>query len=366
MKTILYCASTTGHLRSFHLPYLRALLDDGYRVTTAAFGPAEDLPEGVSHLDVPFTKRFFSPRNLGAALRMARELRRARYDLILTHTSLAAFFVRLAVLLTGKRDTRVVNTVHGYLFGESVSGLREKLLLAAERLTAPVTDDILVMNAEDERIARRYRLCRGQVARIPGMGVPPADLHPPTEQERAEARAALSIRSDAFVMVYAAEFSVRKNQRFLIENLSSLPEDTVLLLPGQGDKLEECRALAKQLGLYERVLFPGYEDDPRVCLWAADVCVSSSHSEGLPFHVMEAMAGGIPCLLSRVKGHTDLAESGAGLLFDDGDADAFRREVLRLASDPALRRRLGRAAQEGFPAFRLDRVLPEVLPLFRP
>ena len=168
---ILYAASSSAHLRSFHLPYLAALRRAGWDVTAAANGSGEDLGEGVRFLAVPFTKSFASPKNFRAAALLARDIRKNRYDVIVTHTSLAAFFTRLGVMLAGKKHTRVVNTVHGYLFDGDSGALRRTVLLAAEKLTAGVTDDILVMNRCDEQIAKKHRLCRGNVYFIPGMGV---------------------------------------------------------------------------------------------------------------------------------------------------------------------------------------------------
>lgn len=366
MKKILYCASTTGHLRSFHLPYLRALLQAGHAATTAAAGAPDGLPEGVVHEAVPFTKSFASPRNLRAAFRLARLIRRERFDIILTHTSLAAFFTRVAVMLAGKRGVRVVNTVHGYLFDDDSAFLRRTVMLGAEKLTARVTDDILTMNACDERIAREHRLCRGRVVPIDGMGVALAGLHAASAGERTAAREALDIPADAFVLVYAAEFSARKGQRFLVESLAALPEDIWLLLPGEGALREECRALAERLGVAGRVLFPGFMQERGAYLQAADVCVSSSRSEGLPFHVMEAMACGLPSVLSRVKGHEDLMDGGsAGLLFAYDDADAFRRAVLQLRDDPALRARMGAAAAQAARRYDIERVLPQVIQYYQ-
>lgn len=363
MKNILYCASSTGHLRSFHLPYLTALLRAGHRVTAAAAGTADGLPEGLAFCELPFTKRFLSLRNLRASLRLAALMRRERFDLVLVHTSLAAFFTRIAVLLAGKRNTRVVNTVHGYLFGEAERSLRRNVLLAAEKLTAPVTDDILTMNDEDARIAASHRLCRGRLVPIDGMGIDSARFRPAAAEEKAAARRALSLPEDAFVLLYAAEFSARKNQRFLLE---SLPEDAWLLLPGRGDRLEECRTLAERLGLADRVRFPGYVSDIRTYLWAADLCVSASRSEGLPFHVMEAMSCGLPSLLPRGKGHTDLIEAcQAGLLFPPEDRAAFCSSLRRLQNDPALRAAMGARARQQSARYDLAAVLPKILPYYQ-
>lgn len=312
---ILYTASSSAHLVSFHLPYLAALRSLGWDVTAAANGNGEGLGEGVRFLAVPFTKSFASPKNFRAAALLARDIRKNRYDVIVTHTSLAAFFTRLGVMLAGKKHTRVVNTVHGYLFDGDSGALRRTVLLAAEKLTAGVTDDILVMNRCDEQIAKKHRLCCGNVYFIPGMGVDFSRFPPAAPEERTAAKAAYFLPEDAVCLVCAAEFSKRKNQTLLLQTLARLPENYFLLLPGDGALLQECKAEAETLGISSRCRFPGRLSDVRGALAAADICVSASRSEGLPFAVMEAMHTALPCVLTRVKGHEDLLEgSGGGYL----------------------------------------------------
>ncbi|MBR6113949.1 MAG: glycosyltransferase [Oscillospiraceae bacterium] len=359
---ILYTASTDGHLRAFHRPYLAALAQRGHAVTAAAAGDGRGLPEGVRFLPVPFSKGMFSPVNLYCAAYLAALLRRERFALVLTHTSLAAFFTRLAVIAAGRPRPRVVNTVHGYLFSDAVPGPRRSLLLAAEKLCAAVTDDILVMNEEDRRIAEAHRLCRGCVFFTRGMGVP--RMAPP-EVSRSEARRRLGVAEDAFVLLYAAEFSPRKNQREMLTALARLPEDVRLLLPGDGALRERCRRQAAALGVAGRVLFPGQVNDMRPYRQCADLCVSSSRSEGLPFHAVEAMADGLPCLLSAVKGHVDLLSHGhAGLLYPPGNIDALCRAVTALRSDPALRASLGAKAARRAEEYALDAVMEPILRLY--
>lgn len=362
---ILYTASSSAHLESFHLPYLAALRSLGWDVTAAANGSGERLGEGVRFLAVPFTKSFVSPKNFRAAALLARDIRENRYDVIVTHTSLAAFFTRLGVMLAGKKTTRVVNTVHGYLFDRDSGALRRAVMLAAEKLTAGVTDDILVMNRCDEIIAKNRRLCRGDVHFIPGMGVDFSRFPPAAPEERAAARAAYSLPEDAVCLVCAAEFSKRKNQALLLQALARLPENYYLLLPGDGALLEECRETAAALGVLPRCRFPGRLTNVRGALTAADICVSASRSEGLPFAVMEAMHMALPCVLTRVKGHEDLLDgSGTGYLVPFGDAAAFAEAVQTLGGSAALRAQMGAAAREGTEKYSLDRVLPEVLPYF--
>lgn len=108
--------------------------------------------------------------------------------------------------------------------------------------------------------------------------------------------------------------------------------------------------------------FPGYTRELPRYLQMADLAVSSSRIEGLPFNLMEAMAAGLPLAATRIKGHTDLIEPGKnGFLFDFGDLDGFCTAVRHLYEDPGLRRRMGRENRERIQAYSLEQVLPEVV-----
>ena len=277
---ILYVASTFSHLASFHEPYLAWFAQQGYAVHAAAGQAVRPLKGVTRSISLPFEKQMFSPRNLAAAAALRRLLREERYDLISVHTSLAAFFARLACLAGGASGARVMNTAHGYLFDAQSPALKRGLLLGAEKLTAPVTDYLLTMNRQDYAIATQHHLGR-EIIQTDGMGIDLSRFRPPSPAERLRARQSLSLPQDAFVLVYAAEFSARKNQAMLLRALPALPDCVHLLLPGQGALLEDCRRLAAQLGVSARVHFPGFLSDIARGYHAADVCVSASRSEGL-------------------------------------------------------------------------------------
>lgn len=360
MGKILIVASAWRHIRSFHLPYLRALKDRGWEVRAACRdfpGPSAYLDGG---LELPLEKRMGSPANLRAARLLREDIRREGYDRIVTHTSLAAFFARLAV--KGMKDRpRLVNVVHGYLFDDGTPWPKRQLLLGAERLTAPETDLVLTMNRWDEALARRYRLGR-QEGFIPGMGVDYARLDAVPPEAGTALRRELGIAEEDFVLLYPAEFSRRKSQEVLIRAMAELPRRAVLVLCGQGAELEAMQALAASLDLGDRVRFPGQAEDMPRWYRMADAAVTASRSEGLPFNVMEAQHMGLPVVASAVKGNTDLvAEGETGLLYPYGDAAACAACIRRLMEDPDLRSRLGSAARAFSARYALDRVLPGVL-----
>ena len=335
----------------------------GWTVHTAAGGPPQDLPEADRAIELPFAKRMTAPSNFRCAAMLRALMRREQYDLVVVNTALAAFFTRLPLL--GWRDRpRVVNIVHGYLFDADTPLLKRSVLLTAERATAPCTDLLLTMNQTDLEIATHYGLGR-RVLPIKGVGVPFGPVDAATAEDGIQLRETWGIPKDAFLMVYPAEFSKRKNQELLLRALAHLPERAWLLLPGQGDQLAFCRELAKELGIDGRVRFPGQVSNIPACLRAADCAVSSSRSEGLPFNIMEAMRAGLPVLASDVKGHRDLLGGGAGVLYPFGDQAAFLSAVRLLMDDPDYREKLGRAAFLASASYELDRVQPQVTALLQ-
>lgn len=362
-EKILYIASTFGHLASFHRPYLQWFARQGYEVHVAAGGTPCEL-EGVSrYITLPFEKSMFSPKNLAAVWSLYRLVQKERYRMLSLHTSLAAFFARLAVFPLGKHRPVVMNTVHGYLFDKDTAWIKRMMLLGAERMTASVTDWLLTMNRQDEEIARRYHLGKNQVL-TKGMGVDLTRFTPPTPNQRNELRLKLGLKPSDLVLIYAAEFSGRKNQAMLIEAMQSLPEHVVLLLPGRGELREACRIQAGKAGLADRVRFPGFVRDMEQWYRASDICVSSSRIEGLPFNVMEAMSCGLPVVASDIKGHQDLVCNGEnGLLYPFGDAKAFAAAVQRLR-EPQARRRMGAAAIQSVQQFGITAVFPELTTIY--
>ncbi len=357
--SVLFTASVFSHIQRFHLPYLRWFREQGWRVHVACGGPLREIPEADRVISIPLEKKTSAPSNFRAALMLRRLIGREHYDLISTHTSLAAFFTRAAVMGMARRP-KLVNTVHGYLFDGETPAFKRTVLLAAEKLTAGQTDLLLTMNRWDFELARSEHLGK-RIAAIPGMGVDFSRLVPAGPSAGPRQREAFGIGPDAFVMVYPAEFSQRKSQSVLIRAMAALPEAAVLVLPGEGDTLEACRTLAAQLALGGRVVFPGETEDMAAWYAAADAAVPASRSEGMPFNVMEAMHAGLPVIASAVKGHTDLIRDGeSGILYPYGDEAAFAAAARRLMESPALCGALGKAASAAVAPYSLARVFPQV------
>ncbi|MBX3728600.1 MAG: glycosyltransferase family 4 protein [Candidatus Sumerlaeia bacterium] len=106
------------------------------------------------------------------------------------------------------------------------------------------------------------------------------------------------------------------------------------------------RRAATRLGLDDVVHFTGPVAATERLLAAVDGVVLPSDFEGMPLAVLEAMAAARPVIGTRVPGTEDAIVDGrTGLLVPKGDAAALAAAMIALASDPALRRRMGRAGQ---------------------
>lgn len=365
-KKILFTASTYSHINNFHIPYIKYLKDRGDTVHVMAGGKIQEIAFADRVIDIPFEKKITSPKNFMLAIEMARILRKEKYDIISTHTSLAAFFTRLAVMLSHQK-TFVINTVHGYLFDENTRALKKNIMLLAEIITRGVTDVIVTMNSQDNQIARKYKLYKKNIYNVNGMGIDYSKI-PDVEtrkEYKKEIRRKYDIKETDFVMSYAAEFSDRKNQKMLIKAMKNLSDDTFLILMGEGANHQRCKELSKELGVEKRVIFTGYTKEVNKYYSASDCSVSASRIEGLPFNIMEAMAMGLPVIASKVKGHEDLiTNQHNGYLYEYDNVLEFCKALNIIKDDNVLRLKMSRNSNLESQKYSIENVFSSITSIY--
>jgi glycosyltransferase involved in cell wall biosynthesis len=167
---------------------------------------------------------------------------------------------------------------------------------------------------------------------------------PPTDE--AELRARLEL-GDAPVVFSPSAKRPHKNLPRLIEAVSRL-DGVQLVIPGYANPHEaELRSLASQLGVSDRVRFPGWLPDADVeGLYALCACMCfPSLAEGFGLPVLEAMRRGVPVACSNATSLPEVA-GDAALLFDPESVDAIAAALGRLLGDAALRDDLARRGRE--------------------
>ena len=124
----------------------------------------------------------------------------------------------------------------------------------------------------------------------------------------ADVRENLELPLDKVIYVYSGGFIDRKNQREAITAFLKMKKngDAVLLLLGDGTNFE---SLKSEFSQHQNILFRGKVSNVNEYLHASDVYLATSKSEGLPNGVLEAMACGLPVLLSDIPQHMEVLEA---------------------------------------------------------
>jgi colanic acid/amylovoran biosynthesis glycosyltransferase len=164
-------------------------------------------------------------------------------------------------------------------------------------------------------------------------------------------------RRDALRIVCVGTLHEVKGQPYLIEACRLLAGEGIDVrcrLVGGGPDEKALHDQVEAAGLAERVVLAGPRARQQIVeeLWGADALVAPSvptragRREGIPVVLMEAMSTGLPVVASAISGIPELVEDEvSGLLVPPRDAAAIARALRRLAADPLLRERLGRAAR---------------------
>jgi glycosyltransferase involved in cell wall biosynthesis len=143
-----------------------------------------------------------------------------------------------------------------------------------------------------------------------------------------------------------ARLNEQKGHPVLFEAIAQVP-DALFLLAGDGPEREPLEALAKELGITDRVRFLGRRENIPQLLATCDVFALPSLYEGSSLAVLEAMAARIPIVSSAIGGTDELIEDGrSGLLVPPGDAEALAVALRRVLEDEALRRSMAVHARE--------------------
>ena len=110
--------------------------------------------------------------------------------------------------------------------------------------------------------------------------------------------------------------------------------------------LNELQSRIHDLGLTNHVFLLGTRDDTLRLMSAADIYINSSHWEGTPVSVLEAMAAGLPIVATQVGENPHLLASNAGLVVPPRNPEALATALCTLLESPDLRHQFGRAAAD--------------------
>jgi glycosyltransferase involved in cell wall biosynthesis len=281
-------------------------------------GPKGELPK----VEIPDTLEIkYAGRKLGNIRKTIKEtiedLKRQNIPYVIhMHQVQSGFLAEMAMLGTGFRR-KALFTVHstfsGYKFHNKFLSFTNALL--AQRTTC-------VSNTSYKDYPKAIKRIKGNRIQALQNGV---------DTERIDSILSTPKPHDGVNFIYVARLIPLKNHKFLVDVLKKCDEKVRFTFVGAEDKEQEIRKKAIELDVAERITFTGLipRNEVFLKLQEADYYISSSTLEGLPVSVLEAMYCGLPCVLSDIPQHREVAGDKAVILPYDGDA--WSKELNRLA-----------------------------------
>lgn len=144
------------------------------------------------------------------------------------------------------------------------------------------------------------------------------------EKAKPYSKEELGLPFDSFMIVMTARFFAQKDHQTLIKAMLYLPPIIHVVFVGSGEMMTECKKLAIELQVADRVHFLGNRLDVDRILKTANLCVLSTHYEGLPISIIEYMATGKAVVATKVDGVKDLLLDTCLVEPDDAQDMAFK------------------------------------------
>ncbi len=348
----LILASVASMIEQFNMQNIELLLENGYEVhvacncregSTISDAKIQQLThtltaKGVTVVHVPIPRKITNIRGILDSLAQVKTLCNTHaYALLHCHSPIGSVVARVAAVASRRKGTKVIYTAHGFHFYKGAPKANWILYYPIEKLCSRWTDVLITINREDYAFAQKH-MRAGQVVYIPGVGLDTAKFSSvPTDCEAK--RTELGLQKNDILLLSVGELNQNKNHETIIRALAQPNIPPVhYVIAGEGDRKQELAELASALGVNLHLL--GYRTDVTEWLHCADAFVLPSFREGLSVALMEAMAAGLPCIVSAIRGNVDLIDATGGFLCEPEDIQAFASAIAELFKDDK-RRQMG-------------------------
>lgn len=294
---------------------------------------------GVPFEEIPCRARL----DAGTVRRLRRQLASERFDVLHLHGYKDRAYAYLASRLLGRPAPALVATYHS--FAATTRALRLYRRLDAWLLRRFTR--VVCVSESLERELRSWGVPRRRIVSMDnGVDSAPYEAAAPTLRARLEKE--VGLRPGDLLVGCAARLAPEKGLEHLLRGFAETAKSAParLVIAGDGPERTALEALARELGVSERVSFLGHVADMPGFYASLDVFALASLYEGMPMVILEAMAAGRAIVASAVNGVPRLLDQGrAGLLVPAGDARALGAAIASLLADGQRRAELGTAAR---------------------
>jgi glycosyltransferase involved in cell wall biosynthesis len=290
--------------------------------------------------------------------------RNGPFDLVHCHSTKAGLLGRFGLW---RHCVKRIYTPHMFFtMGPSRHGLAKLAVGAVEALSSKACDSIVVVSREEYSHAvglgidpKKLCLIRNGVSLRGAAGA---------EIERAVLRRNWGLRDNDVCIGFVGRLVGQKSPETMLRSFAALPHrvraTSRLAMVGEGPLSGALRRLAAELSIEAQLDWLG-ERDARTLMHGFDILALTSEAEGHSLVVLEAMARGLPVVATAVGGISESVRPGVnGFVAPVRGVREIAAALETLASDPALRARMGKASLELVRNFSVDRMVDQTAALY--
>lgn len=335
-KKILYILNIANRVNNFSYTSMLAAQELGFDYHIAGnWGYksdderiADEKKYNIHIYQIDFVRAPYHPGNIKAYKQLDSIISREKFDIIHCNTPIGGVVGRLL----GKKHKvpTVIYQAHGFHFFKGAPILNWILYYPIEKWLAHYTDSLITINHEDFDRAKSLKLRNnGSVYYVPGVGIDRMLFSDFCLTGKKEKLRKLKLPNNAFVLISVGELNKNKNVGTILCSIKKMNNSNIhFLICGKGKEFFRLKRVAKELGIENNVHFLGFRTDVIELYSVANAFILSSCREGLSRSIMEAMASGLPCVVSNIRGNVDLITDGeGGFLCDPKDSKGFAEKI---------------------------------------
>lgn len=363
MKKLLFISNISNSVGSFAVASIAAAKKCGFEFYYAANwdgATKEQIAEderkyGIKIVHIDLDRSPYSTKNIKAYKQLVDLINKEKIDYIHCNTPVGGVLGRLA----GEKCKvkKIVYEAHGFHFYEGAPKKNWMIYYPVEKWLAKKTDAIITINNEDFERAKTFKLKNnGQVYYVPGVGI---DLsqYEINKNMRKIKRDELCLKDSDKMIISVGELNTNKNNKVILEAIAEIANNNVYyFLCGIGPLEEKLKLLAKNYGIENHIHFLGYRNDIKDLLQAADIYVMPSIREGLSRSLMEAMACGVPCVVSNIRGNSDLINNSVNGFLCSKATD-YAQSIKTILESPDCAEKFSKKSLEKVRGFSLKTVI---------
>lgn len=311
----------------------------------------ELLKMGIKFYPNPFFCGYFDPiRNFKTAVLIRKAIEDFKPDIVHCHSTQAGFLTRLAA--GNKVD--VVFTAHGWAFAEGTPFFRKWPVMAAEKLAALFCKKIICVSEQDRLLALKWRIAPAEkLATVyNGTDIP---------EELPEKKYSYPLK-----VVFAARMAKQKDPFSFAKAVKLLDPDLKkkisVLMIGEGPESTKFKKFVSDIGLEEEIKIENSfsNKDLMDIFKESHIFVLTSHWEGLPIVILEAMAHGMAIVASDVGGVAETFGEDCGFLVKRKNVREIKDSLEKLIQNKEMAERMGAAGfRRAKKDFSVQRMLAE-------